>query len=193
MVTAFIPVLIPLPLAFSGFGYWSLIIGSLCGSLLSAIIMTIKSEWKPQYTFSFMIIKKMFKYSGWATIDAVALWFEGWIDAFIVGSIIFTYYLGIYKTSLNTVNGIFAIVTSAIAPVLFSALSRFQGDEGLFKRTFLNTQNLIAYILFPVGTGIFLYEDLFTKILLGNKWMKASQNHRNLVTYNGHNNNNSEF
>lgn len=174
-ITVLVPFVVTIPLAVSGCGYWSLIIGSLCGLILSAIIMTIKSEWKPQFIFRIYILKKMLKYSTWSTVDAVALWLENWVDAFIVGSFISTFYLGIYKTSLNTVNSIYATVTAAIAPVLFSALSRCQNDENLFKRTFINIQTNVAYILFPLGTGIFICSELVTKILLGSQWHEASR------------------
>lgn len=173
LITALIPLVITVPLAIMGLGYWSLITGTLFGALASAIIMTLKSEWKPNYFFSFSILKKMLYFSLWSTVDAVVLWVTRWVDVFIIGTLITSYYLGLYKVSLNLINSLLGLITSAIAPVLFSGLSRLQKDENAFKVMFLKTQKFTAFLLFPLGIGIFLYSDIATKIILGNKWSEA--------------------
>ncbi|MGG0280597.1 lipopolysaccharide biosynthesis protein [Bacillus pacificus] len=168
------PLLVTLPLAFLGFGYWALIIGGICGIFSSTVILTYKSEWRPSFFYSFNMLREMFSFSIWSLLEAIAIWFTSWIDAFIVGSILSSYYLGIYKNSLNMVNLIIAIFTSIITPVLFSMLSRLQRDEEVFKNTFLQAQKIIAFLLLPIGVGIFLYRDLVTSIILGSQWSEAS-------------------
>ena len=59
MVRALIPLIVSVPLAKLGFSYWSIIIGSTLGILYNAIVLTIKSDWKPSLFFDFNILKKM--------------------------------------------------------------------------------------------------------------------------------------
>ena len=49
MISIFIPFVVTIPLALAGLSYWSLIIGSLTIQFSNAVILTIKSDWKPKF------------------------------------------------------------------------------------------------------------------------------------------------
>ena len=92
----------------------------------------------------------------------------------IISNIFNDYYLGLYILTNNMVNALVSIIISAVSPILFAALSRFQGNLHLFQTTLLKSQKLIAYFLFPLGVGLFLYRDIAIRILLGSNWSEAS-------------------
>jgi PST family polysaccharide transporter len=173
IITFGIPFVITIPLAILGWSYWAIIIGTICGTLVNAIILTLKSQWKPQFFYSFSLLKEMISFSGWSLIEQISIWFTGWIDIFIIGSALSTFYLGLYKTSLTMVNGIFGLITAATTPILFAALSRLQKDDNAYNTMFFKIQKLVAYFVLPMGAGIFLYSDVAAKILLGNQWTHA--------------------
>ena len=173
IVSAIIPLIITIPLALLGLSYWSLVIGTIAGNLSTAIILTIISEWKPKLFFSKKEFTEMFSFSAWSLIESLGTWLSSYIGTFIVGGILSGYYLGIYKTTMTTVNGIFALVTSATTTVLFSALSRLQNNRLEYDRTYLNFINIVSVLIFPLGVGIFMYKKLVTAILLGNQWEEA--------------------
>ncbi|PWX13870.1 lipopolysaccharide biosynthesis protein [Clostridium perfringens] len=174
MLSVGIPFIITIPLAFLGFGYWSLIIGSIVIQLSNAIIMTLKSKWKPHLFYSIKILKEMMSFSIWSLVEAISIWFTSWADMFIIGTSLSQYYLGLYKTSIAMVNIIMSLITSAIVPILFSALSRLQNDDEKFNKMYFSTQKIVSIFVFPLGIGIYLYRDLATTILLGSKWSEAS-------------------
>ncbi|ERK32230.1 lipopolysaccharide biosynthesis protein [Clostridium intestinale] len=174
MVSVFIPFIVTIPLAFMGFSYWALISGNIVMQLSNAFILTIKSKWKPNLFYDLQILKKMFSFSMWTLIESISIWFTAWVDIFIIGNSLNQYYLGIYKTSTTMVNSLMALITSSIVPVLFSALSRLQKDDESFKKMYLSTQRFVAIFIFPLGIGVYLYRNLATTILLGDKWMEAS-------------------
>ncbi|WP_099190601.1 lipopolysaccharide biosynthesis protein [Tepidibacter mesophilus] len=175
MISVCIPFLITIPLALLGLSYWALIIGSIVMQFLNAVIMTIKSKWKPSLFYKIEILKEMISFSIWSLIEAISIWLSVWADVFIIGSFFNQYYLGLYKTSTGMVNMLMSLITSAILPVFFSALSRFQDDTEKFNMMYFKTQRLIATVLLPLCIGVYLYRDLATKIILGNKWMEASR------------------
>lgn len=174
IISICIPFIITIPLAIVGFSYWALIIGTICAQLSNAIILTIKSKWKPNFFYSLQILGRMLNYSLWSLVESISIWLSGWIDIFIIGSMLESYYLGLYRTSITTVNLIFSLVTSAIIPILFSALSRVQNNDIDFKFIFYKNQKLASYLILPMGLGIFIYSDLVTSIALGNQWSEAS-------------------
>lgn len=72
------------------------------------------------------------------------------------------------------VNSLMAVITASIIPVLFSSLSRLQNNETAYKRMYYTAQRYTAYLVFPMGLGLFLFSDLGTDIMFGNKWVEAS-------------------
>lgn len=175
IISVIIPFAITIPLALLGFSYWSLIIGSIIIQLSNAVILTIKSQWKPHFFYSLDVLKDMISFSIWSLIEAISIWFTAWIDMFIIGSSLNQYYLGIYKTSISMVNALMAIIASSIIPVLFSALSRLQDNNKEFNKLYFKTQRAVSLLVFPLGIGVYLYSNIATEILLGNKWIEASE------------------
>lgn len=174
IVSVIIPLIVTVPLAILNFNYWSLIIGNLVGQIANAIILTIKSEWKPKLFFEGDILKNMLSFSIWSLIESVTVWISTYIDTFIIGKWLDAYYLGLYKNSINMVNAIMNVITATVTPVLTSGLAKLQDDKKRYEETFFKWQRLLGWIVVPMGIGIFIFRDLATKILLGNQWKEAT-------------------
>ena len=174
IISILIPFIVTIPLALMGLGYWSLIIGSTSMQFFNAVLLTIKSKWKPKIYYNIEILKKMLSFSLWSLIESISIWFSSWVDVFIISSFLDSYHIGLYKTSISTVNSLMALITAAVIPVFFSTMSRMQNDDEKFSNMYFNTQRLMSYIIFPIGMGVFLYKELITKVLLGNQWLEAA-------------------
>lgn len=174
IVGIFIPLIITIPIAYYTRSYWALIIGMIVLNLSNAIILTVKSKWKPNFFFSFPLLKEMFSFTFWSMIEAISIWLTGYVDIFIVGTMLNQHYLGIYRTSMSTVGQIMGLITAATTPVLFSSLSKLQDDDQALKKMFFSFQKLVGIIVIPMGVGIFLFQDLITSILLGSQWHEAA-------------------
>lgn len=174
IINVLVPFVITIPLALNGWSYWALISGNIICALISAIILTIKSEWKPKVYYNLVQFKNMVNFSIWSFMEQFSIWLTMWIDTFIIGSMLNEYYLGIYRTSINTVNTLFALIIASTTPVLFSALSRVQNDQKQFENIFYKMQGYVSYLIFPMGVGMFVFSDLIVKILLGDNWGEAN-------------------
>lgn len=169
------PIFVTIPLALILRNYWALVIGTLGKHLVQAIVLVSKSEWKIKFTYSFKRFKEMFSFSAWSLIESLLFWFTGYSGTFIVGRYLDDHYLGLYRTSITTVNSYMGIITSAIIPVLYSTLSKFQDDDIKYKNTLFEFQGIFALFSVPMGIGLFVYSDLATSVLLGSQWMEASK------------------
>lgn len=174
MVNSLVPIFVTIPLALITKSCWALIIGTICANMSDAIILTVKSEWKPKFYYKFSEFKKMFGFSFWTLLEKLSIWLTLNIDTFLLGRAITKYYLGLYKTSSTTVNQISNLITAIIIPVLFSTLSRLQDNDIKFKNEFNKFQRYTAIAVIPMSVGIFVYRDAITWILLGNNWMEGS-------------------
>ena len=175
LITIFVPFFVTLPLALVLRNYWALIIGTLVNNLISAVILTYKSQWKPGFYFSFSKLISMFSYSWWILLESISVWLTSYVGVFIVGRVLSDYYLGLYQTSMATVNQIVALITSATSMPLFAAMSRLKDDDNKFNETYRKYVQAVGVFVIPLGFGIWLYRDFVTLVLLGNQWMDASE------------------
>ncbi len=174
LISALMPILVTVPAALVFKDYRALIAGNFACQGVSALILTVKSKWKPTFYYSFSRLHDMLSFSLWTIFESVSIWLTSNIDIFIVGTVLGEYFLGLYKTSMSTINSYMAIIIGALTPVLFSALSRFKNDDVSFKKTYFSFQKLTAVFVLPMGVGIYIFSDLVTLILLGSQWTEAA-------------------
>lgn len=174
ILISIIPLIVTIPLAIWLRNYWALVIGTLIMNLVQAVTLIVKSKWKIRLYYSFSKLKEMLSFSTWSLLEAISIWLTSYIGTFLVGRSLNDYYLGLYKTSMTTVNSYMAIITAAITPVVFSTLSRMQNNPEEFKAYYFKIQKLTALFIIPMGVGLFVYRELVTKILLGNEWTEAA-------------------
>ena len=173
MITIITPLFVSIPMALSGFDYWSLIAGLLVAQLFTAIALCVRQEKLISIYFSYPIFRNMFSFSAWSLAEAFSIWLTAWVDTFIISHFLNAYYLGVYKMPTAIVTTVMAVATSSMAPVLFSALSRHQHNKEEFEKTFLTFQRYMALFLVPLGVGMFVYQDFIVQILLGPQWKLA--------------------
>lgn len=172
--SSFLILLISVPLAIIGFGYWSMITGTIISNLFLAVWLTVFSSWKPSFMYSFSELKSMFSFSIWTLIEALSIWFTNWVGTFILGSFMSTYYLGLYNTSVSLVNAVVAIITGAVNPIVFASLSRFQNNKAKFDSVFYKMQKYLGLAVVPLSSLLFIFSDMIVDLYLGHAWLEAS-------------------
>ena len=169
-----VPLFVTIPLAFWLRSYWALVIGTIAQNLVNALLLTIKSNWRPRLYYSFKRLKDMFSFCSWSIFDSVLVWSTSYLDIFFIGRALNEYYLGIYRTSISTVGQFTSLITASILPVVMPAISRLQDDIPEMRRVLLHFQKYTSILLLPLGVGIFVFRDLVTAVMLGNQWTEAA-------------------
>ncbi len=169
-----VPLCVTIPLAFWLRSYWALVIGTIVINLVNAVLLTVKSNWKPRKYYNFTQLKEMFSFCSWSIIDSVLVWATSYVDIFFIGKALSAYYLGIYKTSISTVGHFTSLIAASILPVVMPSLSRLQNDLPEMRNTLLKFQKYTSVLLLPMGVGIFMFQDLITEVMLGSQWTEAA-------------------
>lgn len=168
------PLVVTIPLAYVTRSFWALVIGMLAREIVNVILLSLNCTWKPKLYYSFNCLKQMFSFTVWTLIESITIWLTGYVDIFLVSSILSSHYLGLYRTSMTTVNSILALIVSATTPILFSALSRLQYDKKEYEAMFYKYQKMVSVVLIPLGTIMYIFRDVVTEILLGSQWMETA-------------------
>ena len=174
LVGIVIPLGITIPLAFVLRSFWAIVIGNLMVNLSNAVLLTVRSRWKPQRYYNFARLKSMLSFSLWTLTEQLLGWANLNVGIFVVGKYLSDYYLGLYKTSMAMTNQVMMIMVNVFSPVLFAALSRLKDNKDEFREMYYSIIGKTGFIVLPLGIGIFIYRNLFTLILLGSQWGEAS-------------------
>ena len=144
--------------------------GNIAGSCVLALWLTAKSKWKPRLLFDFSQLKGMLSYGVWVLFESVATWVNTWAGPFVIGTLMDSWSVGLYKTSMSVSASVVGIFTAALLPVIFSSLSKLQNDDSAFEKAFLKMQRWLSILLIPIAVGAFVYRHAFVLIVLGSQW-----------------------
>lgn len=174
LTAAGVPGLFSLPLAWSGYGYWAVVAGSLVGAAGETVVLWCMSSWHPKLIYPKSIAPEVWKFGLLVMGEGLLTWGIAWCDAFIVGRYLGSEALGFYRGGAMLVSIVFTLALSPMLPLLFGALSRLQNDDAQFRQAYLKSSYIFALISLPVGVAFLFLSEEFTEIAFGAQWRPAA-------------------
>lgn len=175
LTTTAIPGIVALLFAYTGYGYWSLVFGTLAGNLARVVLVWVGSDWRPKWTYDRRIASEMFAFGSWVVLSAMLGWCYHWLDSLVVGARLDVHALGLYRGGGQLVMMVFNLLLSPLNPVIYSTFSRLH-EEGKELREFvLRLNKIVATISLPVGAGLWLVADPLVSSVFGPKWAGLGQ------------------
>lgn len=156
--------------ALMGAGVWSLVLWQLLQSLVKTLTIWIFSDFRPLFQFSAQRLKEVIGFSSNLFGFNIVNYFARNADYLLVGRILGAGALGLYTMAYNIMLFPLSSLTNVLARVLFPALSRRQSDLSAFRRGYLRAIRAIAFISFPLMTGMFIVAHDFVSVVLGENW-----------------------
>jgi PST family polysaccharide transporter len=169
-LTAFVPGLLSIPFAATGYGVWALVIGSLTGHLLNLLFFWAKSAWRPRLKFDLMAARGLYRFGFWTAGEGLALWFFGWADNLVVGKFLGTASLGIYTVGWSIASVLFGALVNPLLPVLYTSFSRLQDDRQALHTMFTNANRMVMALTLPLGTGLLLLGPDLAAVFFSSHW-----------------------
>jgi O-antigen/teichoic acid export membrane protein len=174
IATSLVPLIVTVPLAAILHNCWAVIIGLLVREIVNAILLTIKSPWRPRKYYSFRQLIMMMNKTLWLMADSFMVWVTLYAGTLVVSHSLDSYYLGVYRTGYTTISSYLDIIFMVTYPVVFSALSRCQSNKQQCDNLYVSYLKYVAYIIMPLGVLLFVYHNLVVNILLGSQWEDAN-------------------
>lgn len=165
------PGLIAIYFAYSGYGYWSLIYASVVGQLIQLVFLLKVSDWRPNFSFDFVVAKKLMNFSSWVLLTGLVSWFYVWMDSLVVGYNLSLSDLGIYRNGNFLAGMIFILIFSPISPVLYSYLSKMQHNQLLISNISNEIFRISTLLSLPFAIIIFSESDLIAELIFGEEWI----------------------
>lgn len=170
MITLVVPLLVTIPLAYVGLGFWALIWGMIVQQGITCLVQSYYTDMPVLGSIDVHRLREMLSFTLWTLFESITIWFSTYGGMFLVGILLSSYYLGLYRGVLTITGAALGVITGAIVPVLFTALSRLQNNMVKFRSVFYGVQSRAALFLMPIGVLLMVFADVAVSILLGEKW-----------------------
>lgn len=164
------PAILVVVLALAGFGFWSLIWGSLAGASLNALLLWIASPWRPSLDLRFDVARSMVRFGGWVILEGILGWLLVWGDSVLVGKFLGARELGVYRVAWSVAGAVFGFVFNPITAVLFPLFSRLQGDRQQLWQYFSRVNRAVMGLCLPMGVGLYFVAPLLVRVVFGERW-----------------------
>ena len=162
-----------LTFALSGAGVWALVYGSLVGSLIRPIGLTIAAQHWCRPRFSRAGMTDMLRFGGFVTVSRLIWYVYSQADVFIIGKILGKEILGYYSIALQLASLPMQKVSDLLSQVGLAAYSSVQQDMGVVRSHFRKAIRILSFISFPIFWGISSISPDLVAVVLGSRWQPA--------------------
>ena len=158
-------------LALLGFGVWSLVIGSLMGTLGSSILLWVRCSWRPLIIFDFKSFKELFGFGKNVMGSRILNYIDSNADYLLIGKFLDATSLGLYTLAYQMAIFPLSIISSVITRVTFPTFSAIQDNNAKLRMGYLKAIKYTSLITFPLLAGLAVVAPKFIPIVIGEKWM----------------------
>jgi len=157
--------------AFLKFGVWSLVFGSLTGTLVGSILAWIKCLWRPSKKIDFQTFKELFSFGKNVMGSRVIDYFRTNTDYLLIGKFLNETSLGFYTLAYQMAIFPLAKISGIIRAPAFPAFSIIQDENEKLRGGYLKIIKYTSLITFPLLAGLAIVAPKFVPIVIGKKWV----------------------
>jgi O-antigen/teichoic acid export membrane protein len=166
--------LVAIPLAWYGFGYWSLVAMQAVDIIVSAVTLGFAARkllvWP---RFSHRAFAELWRLSLGFTINQPFSYLAQNADRFIVGRVLGTATLGLYTRASFFASTAATLFGNIARLSVFPAMAKVQQDEVRLRSALLKSFSVLALLTLPVSAFCVIFARELVDLLLGDKWHMA--------------------
>lgn len=171
LVSQTISGIVGIALAVAGFGVWSLVAMLLLNQGLSVLLLWRASDWRPCFRFSLDRYREMFAFGVAIMSVNVVQFLRKRADNLLIGAALGATALGFYSMARQIMNGVAALASGIVGPVVWSTLPRLQRESGRLGRAIYQTAEMLAVMTWPAYLGIAVVAPELVDVVLGDRWL----------------------
>ncbi len=158
-------------MAVAGRGVWSLVGQRVTTLAVKTAILWICSSWRPSLRFTMRPVREMAPFSfRLLSTDLISSIYNN-ISQMFIGKIYSADTLGFFNQAQKFKDLPLTSAMQSVQSVTYPALSQIGDQREKFAESYRQVLMVVAFMLFPVMTGIATVAEELFALLLGEKWM----------------------
>ena len=170
MAAALAGTLIAIPMAFRGYGAWSLVASAILAAIVNVLLLWKMSDWRPSLEFSIASLKQLFSFGGLMLLSSLAETLYTNLQGLIIGKRFpagnLGYYMQAKKLEEVPVTGLASIVND----VTFPAFATLQDEPERLLEGMRRSTKALCFVNFPMMTLLMVIALPLITFLYGTKW-----------------------
>lgn len=162
-----------LVLAVSGFGVWSLILGSLASTALGAILVLFVCPKGCLPRFDFRGVRRFIDFGGVIVVQRTVSIVYRSADFFILGRIADAATVGLYSVALELGTMPLRKIAPIVNEIAFAGFARIQDDKTLIADYQEKAFRFLLIVCLPIFVGMSSVAPEITAVILGPNWSAA--------------------
>ncbi len=160
-------------LALAGYGYWSLVIGSLVSKVAGSTLAALASPQPIAIPLPFGPILRTVHFGAYVALSTLAWYAYSNADRAVVGRMLGEAALGAYAIGTTLASMPVDKISQLYQRVSEAVIARVQHDPVAVARYLLRITEGVAMVSFPLSIGMALVADQFVHVVLGPHWEPA--------------------
>jgi O-antigen/teichoic acid export membrane protein len=162
--------------AFNDWGVYALISGAIVNAVANTVLawLFLSHGWRPMWRFQWIDIRSFLGFGGALVANRIVSEFNRSIDLLLGASLLGASELGLYSLPRQLVFQIQGMVNPIITRVGFPIIAQVQADIHKVRTIYLKTLNMTAATNAPLYMGIAFFSPEVVYIMLGDKWLAAT-------------------
>ncbi len=170
---ALVNLLIACTLAFKGFGYWSLAVGTIAGTLTTTTLYLALGRFRVGRPRRGQGIREMLGFGADVTGFEIANYFSRNLDNILLGRIWGPSALGAYSRAYQLMMLPIYSLRTPINAVAFPVLSRLRSDPVAFRHYYCRVSTLLAFLSMPLMAFLCVNSRNVISVSIGDKWLSV--------------------
>ena len=162
-------------LAIEHFGVWALAWREVSRSFFVAVGMWLSCRWTPGLPRKNVKIAELLHYGGHLTLSQLAIACMSQLDRFLIGRFFGASPLGLYRQAQQLILAPIEQLRIPLYGVASPSLCMLQSDRDRYRRYYQRIVLIIGLGTMPLGLFIAIYAPEITHVLLGFKWIAATE------------------
>ena len=173
LVPVIVSALVSIVMAVAGFGYWSLVTGTLIGAALGVVFLWGISEWRPRFRYDLKVARLLLGFGVLVAIESFQGWALNYGDNMAAGYFLGVDGLGYYTLAFAVTVVLIGYLVLPVSRVAYSAFSRLKHETEELGRSFMDMTRFLAVVVIPIAFGLSLCAELIVEVVLESEWLEA--------------------
>jgi len=160
-------------MAYLGYSYWSLAWASIARGLTGTVVVVSLAGYVPRLTWRYGALRDLLGFGVPVTLSGGLAWAAHNVDYFIIGRVLPTSALGIYKKAYEWVAYPWKKVVAPTYGVLFPAFSRLQNEPERLRYAYGRAITGLSLVSFPPLVLLAALAPQLIPAVFGEQWAEA--------------------